>query len=267
VPDPAQAAETDQLTGRPSAAADGPLVPAPSEGEEPSAQRLRLAEDRVAHVLSAYRQLKTETEGFKERTTRTLERRFEQRHERLLLKFIDILDNFDRALEAAEQSNTDEDMVHGLILVRSQLLQVLQQEGLERIPVLGLPFDPHVSEAVEMQSVAQPEHDHAVVKELQRGYRVKGRLVRPSRVVVGAYHAPGTPEAERTTSEEVQAALGPTEQEASEIPVEVVEGPAASSDEAAEPGGGESIEDIVSRVEAQQALFPHSFEPGGGAKE
>ena len=105
-------------------------------------RRARLAEDRLAEVLTAYRKLKTENEGFRERITRNLERRFNQRHERLLLKFIDILDNLDRALEAAEQTYAGKPLIEGLILVRTQLLQTLQEEGLERIPVLGLPFDP-----------------------------------------------------------------------------------------------------------------------------
>ncbi len=101
-------------------------------------RRARLAEDRLAEVLAAYRQVKTENEDYRDRTTRNIERRFEQRRERLLLKFIDILDNLDRALEAAEQSYAGNPLIEGLILVRTQLLQTLQEEGLERIPALGL---------------------------------------------------------------------------------------------------------------------------------
>src|SRR5687768_16746335 len=61
-------------------------------------QRARLAEDRLAEVLAAYRTLKKETESFRDRMSRNMERRFQQRHARLLLKFMDILDNLDRAL-------------------------------------------------------------------------------------------------------------------------------------------------------------------------
>jgi molecular chaperone GrpE len=154
-------------------------------------QRAQLAEDRLAEVLKAYRQVKTENEGFKERITRNLERRFDQRRERLLLRFIEILDNLDRALEATEQTYTGTPMIEGIILVRTQLLSVLQEEGLERIPVLGLAFDPSVAEAVETRPVVEPEHDHVVVKELLRGYRLNGRVARPARVAVGQYHPQG----------------------------------------------------------------------------
>ena len=71
--------------------------------------------------------------------------------------------------------------------MRTQLLQTLQQEGLERIPVLGLPYDPALAEAVCLQPVADPDEDHVVVRELMRGYRLNGRIARASRAVVGIY--------------------------------------------------------------------------------
>jgi molecular chaperone GrpE len=187
---PASGEPPQPSDGAPALAAD----PAP-DGDAAQAyhQRARLAEDRLAEVLSAYRAIKSENEGFKDRTSRNLQRRFTQRHETLLLKFIDILDNLDRALEAAQRSYAGEPLLEGMILVRTQLLQRLQEEGLERIPVLGLPFDPEVSESVATQPVPDPEHDHVVVKELMRGYRVNGRVVRPSRVVIGAYQEGAPP--------------------------------------------------------------------------
>ena len=74
-----------------------------------------------------------------------------------------------------------------MILVRTHLLQTLQDEGLERIPVLGLPFDPNYSESVGTEPVSDPDQHHLVVKELLRGYRINGRVARPSRVVIGEH--------------------------------------------------------------------------------
>jgi molecular chaperone GrpE len=156
-------------------------------------RRARLAEDRLTEVLTAYRQARTENEGFRERVTRDVERQYDRRRERLLLRFIDILDNLDRALEAAETTHAGNPLVEGLILVRTQLLQTLQQEGLERIPVLGLPFDPAVSEAVGTCPVSDREDEHVVVKELLRGYRLRGRVARASRVLVGTYAGEALP--------------------------------------------------------------------------
>jgi molecular chaperone GrpE len=178
--------------GEEGKAADSGLAPAPAPAAaeaaaNPFEQRARLAEDRLAEVLAAYRTLKNENEEFRDRQSRNLERRYEQRRERLLLKFIDVLDNLDRALEAAQTSYAGQPLLEGMILVRTQLLQTLQDEGLERIPVLGLAFDPAVSESVGSEPVNDAEQHQIVVKELLRGYRLNGRVARPSRVVIGAF--------------------------------------------------------------------------------
>jgi molecular chaperone GrpE len=190
--------------------------------------RARLAEDRLGEVIEAYRQLKTENETFRDRTSRNIERRFEARHERLLLKFIDIMDNLDRALEAAQVNFASAPLVEGLILVRTQLLQAFKDEGLERIPVLGLPFDPHVSEAVATQPVTESEHHNVVIKELQRGWRLKGRIARPSRVVLGEYR-------DGVGAGDARAVPGP--------PAEATAKPAVE--------GEPSLEDIIARTEAE----------------
>ena len=242
---PAAAEPPQPSDGAPALAAD----PAP-EGEAAQAyhQRARLAEDRLAEVLAAYRTIKNDNEAFRERTTRNLQRRFTQRHETLLLKFIDILDNLDRALEAAQRSYAGEPLLEGMILVRTQLLQRLQDEGLERIPVLGTTFDPEVSESVSTQPVSDPDHHNFVVKELMRGYRVNGRVVRPSRVVIGVYQEGlvSTPAPEQVIDAPVEAATSatPTLDAGGTPPTAAAK---ASPEEL-------SIEEIVARAEAQAAL-------------
>ena len=184
------AESADAAGAEPPADLDQVLEAPPGSGPaEAFHQRARLAEDRLAEVLAAYRTLKAETEAHRERTTRNLERKYQQRHEELLLKFMEILDNLDRALDAAETSYGGQPLIEGLILVRTQLVQMLQEEGLERIPVLGLPYDPHVSEVVATTPVTDPDHHHVVMKEMLRGYRISGRVARASQVVVGEYGA------------------------------------------------------------------------------
>lgn len=271
--------------GEPASSLAEALEPAPADGAaEAYQQRARLAEDRLAEVLAAYRKLKVDNDGFRERTSKNIERRYDQRRERLLLKFIEILDNLDRALEAAESTQAAEPLIEGLILVRTQLLQTLQDEGLERIPVLGLAFDPAVSEAVQTQPVEEPDHHQVVVKELLRGYRLRGRMVRASRVVVGVY--------EGADSVAVAPPAGPAAQvieerpgeSLEELPEEDLEDLSESpfldeqldiSPPAPPPGppvpatkaeGELSLEEIVSRAEAQEALFPVAHFPGPSDK-
>jgi molecular chaperone GrpE len=212
--------------------------PAPVEVPtgNPLEQRARLAEDRLAEVMAAYRTLKNENEDFRERQSRNMERRFEQRREKLLLKFIDVLDNLDRALEAAQTSFAGQPLLEGMILVRTQLLQTLQDEGLDRIPVVGLPFDPAVSESVSTAPVKEEEQHHIVVKELLRGYRLNGRVARPSRVVIGVFEGGPTQRAEETTPAASPAEAAGSEAPAAPAPVAgPAPAPAAAPVPAAEP--------------------------------
>jgi molecular chaperone GrpE len=204
-------------------------------------QRARLAEDRLSEVLAAYRKLKNDNDGYRDRITRNLERRFDQRRERLLLRFIEILDNLDRALEAAELTHAGNSLIDGLLLVRTQLLQTLQEEGLERIPVVGLPYDPGVSEAVETRPVDDPEQHHVVLRDLQRGYRLNGRVARASKVVVGDYRGAAT-----ASAAEASVAAAPPQRVPEPLPAVAA---------AAEREPETSLQDLVSSQTDEDALF------------
>jgi molecular chaperone GrpE len=236
--DERDAPELADALGAESPANLGEVLEAPpgSGPAEAFHRRARLAEDRLAEVLAAYRSLKSEAEAHRERTTRNLERRYQQRHEELLLRFMDILDNLDRALDAAETSYGGQPLIEGLILVRTQLVQTLQEQGLERIPVLGLPYDPHVSEVVATTPVSDPDQHHVVMKEMLRGYRISGRVARPSQVVVGEYGtAAKTPPTDKTEPFLVEPPM-----------------PEAAAPEPEE----ESLEQILARAERRMAQAP-----------
>jgi molecular chaperone GrpE len=92
-----------------------------------------------------------------------------------------VMDSFNLALKNA--SAKPEDLRKGMELIYKQLQDVFQKLNVERIPAQGEPFDPRVHEAIEMvETDAAP--DHHVLDELQPGYRIKGRLLRPAMVRV-----------------------------------------------------------------------------------
>jgi molecular chaperone GrpE len=92
-----------------------------------------------------------------------------------------VIDNFSLALKNA--SAKPEDLRKGVELIHKQLQDVLQKLNVERIPAQGQPFDPNVHEAIEVVESDQAP-DHHVLEELQPGYRIKGRLLRPAMVRV-----------------------------------------------------------------------------------
>lgn len=101
----------------------------------------------------------------------------------LLEDILPVLDNFERALEA--ECRNGEEYKTGVKMILEQLRAVLKRHGLEPIEALGRQFDPNVHEAM-LQEPATGYEEGAVINELQRGYMLKGRVLRPARVKVAA---------------------------------------------------------------------------------
>jgi molecular chaperone GrpE len=100
----------------------------------------------------------------------------------LMLKLLPVLDDLERALAAIPPRQAKLGWVEGVPLIERKLRATLEAEGLEPIKALGEPFDPRFHEAV-MQGKGK---EGIVVEEIQKGYKLQDRVIRPSRVVVGS---------------------------------------------------------------------------------
>ncbi|NMD42349.1 MAG: nucleotide exchange factor GrpE [Firmicutes bacterium] len=101
-----------------------------------------------------------------------------------LKRLLAVVDNLDLALATArEDEAVPESHLEGLAMIRKQLLQLLEQEGVEPVEALGEVFDPHFHEAV-LQIPGGRGEPGSVVEEIQKGYLYKERVLRPSRVAV-----------------------------------------------------------------------------------
>jgi len=97
--------------------------------------------------------------------------------------FLPVLDNFNLALRSQTAESNDSGLRSGIELIRKQMEDALSRLGVQPVPALGQTFDPRVHEAIEM--VESGDHaDHEVIQELQRGYKLKDRLLRPAMVRV-----------------------------------------------------------------------------------
>jgi molecular chaperone GrpE len=106
-------------------------------------------------------------------------------NERLLAEIFTIVDHFDRAILSLDEGHDPEKVKEGLHIAQSELHQVLEQHGVEPVKSTGTAFDPRFHEAVAVVSEAPPgTEEGAVVEEVQRGYLLNGRLIRPSRVKI-----------------------------------------------------------------------------------
>jgi len=100
----------------------------------------------------------------------------------LVGKLLAVLDDFDRALESVPPDAHDA-WIEGVQLVERKLRTVLESEGVTPIEALGMPFDPNLHEAVAHEPTAD-HPDNQVIGEIQRGYRLHDRVIRPSLVRV-----------------------------------------------------------------------------------
>jgi molecular chaperone GrpE len=172
--------------------------------------KLENKDRQIEQVMEAYRAKKEETEKLRKRIEKTERRKFEQSKGDFIARFVEVLDNLDRAIDSIENAFDPDSVLQGIMLVRSRLVQLLKEEGLEKIFVRGQIFDPTHSEAAGMEPVEDDSQDGVVLKELQPGYMLKGSLLRVARVVVGRHGVPGASPAPARASEATTAVRTPT---------------------------------------------------------
>ena len=136
--------------------------------------------------------LQADFENLQKRTERDQQEFRVRATSALILRLLPVIDNFERALWA-EDGEGGQQLRQGVILIFRQLLEELRKEGLRPIEAEGQEFDPALHEAVESD---EPGHAaYRVVDEVQRGYLLHGKLLRPSLVRVAAATDDDTPEA------------------------------------------------------------------------
>ena len=153
-----------------------------ADAEEAAQQIEKLTEDLKAKEERVLR-LQADFENFRRRTGKEKEELSAVVTQGILKDMLPLLDNFERAM-AAEKKDA-EAFQKGVEMIYTQLQEVLKKNGLERIETQGQKFDPNYHQAV--MRVQDEEHeDDDIAQELQKGYMVKGRVIRPSMVQVVA---------------------------------------------------------------------------------
>ena len=151
------------------------------ELEAPARDALAVALAERDGYLDLAQRVQADFENYRKRAAREQERLIAHAHERLVRELLPVLDDLERALEAAER-HEEAQLVDGVKLVEQSLRSALSKEGVAEIETDGA-FDPHVHEAL----LTKPSDDAepgSVLEVVQRGYRVGDKVVRPARVIV-----------------------------------------------------------------------------------
>ena len=170
---------------RKASASGAPVVAVPREVHEKLLAHVEELEQQLEGVRDQHLRLQADFENHRKRTLKERQDAHAYGHEGVVRDLLSTVDNLDRALEAAIQSETAdlESMLQGVEMVRRELLGVLSTHAVNVIEAEGAAFDPNLHEAM-----AQKEDESVppgtVIEVLQAGYQLRDRLLRPSRVVV-----------------------------------------------------------------------------------
>jgi molecular chaperone GrpE len=133
-------------------------------------------EDRLLRMAAEF-------DNYKKRTTREFQQVVETANKDLILQLVDVLDNFQRALDSAKSAKDFDAFHRGVELIYNHLHEILTRQGLEPIEAVGQPFDPHLHEAV-MQVDDDQHPPETIVDQMQPGYLLRDKLLRAPRVIV-----------------------------------------------------------------------------------
>lgn len=153
------------------------------DNEEGSLQTELAEKDRLLEEHNdRYKRLLADFDNFRRRTRQEKEELSNIVAQNVILELLPVLDNFERALGSATNQDAEK-MLSGVEMIYRQFTQVLEKSGLTLVESIGKIFDPQQHEAVMRVEDAE-QSDGMIVEELQKGYAVKGKVIRPSMVKV-----------------------------------------------------------------------------------
>jgi molecular chaperone GrpE len=147
--------------------------------------KLTEAEQKAEENYQKYLRAQADFDNYRRRTQKEKEDQAKYASLSVIEQLLPALDNFERALTASKGTQDAESLSKGVEMVFRQMEQVLGAEGLEVIPTVGESFDPTVHQAV-MQEESDEFESGTVIEELQKGYKLKDKVIRPAMVKVSS---------------------------------------------------------------------------------
>jgi molecular chaperone GrpE len=151
-----------------------------------SASEVEQLQAKLKEAEQKYVYLYAEFENYKKRAVKERQDTLKFGWENVASGLLDVLDNLDRALQAAKPE-TDPNLMSGLKMVSAQFKSTLEKQGVTEIKSVDQPFNPELHEGVGQIPSEKPQG--TIVQEAQKGYTLHGRLLRPSRVLISSGQA------------------------------------------------------------------------------
>lgn len=183
----------------------------PDEELDKLRQELDLVRKERDELLGRLQRVSADYANFQKRVPKQVSDSVLYEKERIIRSLLPVLDNFEHTLKAHSAESTDS-VVRGVEIIYSQMVDALKSQGVEQIHALGQRFDPQRHEAM-MRREEPDKPDDIVLDELQKGYAMSGRVIRPSRVVVNKVQAaqPAEPQARQQEQQTPEASPDSTQ--------------------------------------------------------
>lgn len=153
-------------------------------GGSSDADKIQDLMDKVAELANDRLRMAAEMQNTRKRLVKQQQEDYKYRHQDILRDLAEVIDNFERAIQASEESGDFHAFHEGIEMIEKQFTGMLTEKyNLERFGEIGEAFDPGFHEAMMMEE--SPDTDGEVIKQVyQSGYRLHNRIIRPAKVVV-----------------------------------------------------------------------------------
>ena len=184
------------------------------EQKQPQAKRDELEELRAQvedlqkekdELFEKLQRVSADYANFQKRAPKQVADTISYEKEKIIKTLLPALDNFEHTLQNAHSAEDVDVLAKGIQIIYDQMLDILKSHGIEQIEALGEKFDPALHEAMTQRG--EPDRDENIVlEEFQKGYKLNGRVIRPSKVIVNKLPS------EQAAQEQGQVEQGPQEQ-------------------------------------------------------
>jgi molecular chaperone GrpE len=174
------------------------------EQQRKDREKIEELESKLASANDKYLRLMAEFDNFKRRTAKEYQQLIEQANEKLIKDLLDVREGFERAFKADTEGTDLQSFVDGMKMIFAKLDNVLHKHGLEVYCEAGQEFDPQLHDAM-MNSASDKIPEHHVAEVLEKGYKLKGKVIKHSRVIVSSGKPVSASESRSATSGDDEA--------------------------------------------------------------
>ncbi|WP_036603593.1 nucleotide exchange factor GrpE [Olivibacter sitiensis] len=160
-------------------------APGAQEGKASSTDELAKIKAELEEANNKYLRLYAEFDNFKRRISKERVELLQTAGKEVIADMLTVLDDFDRALKAIENTNEIAPIKEGVELVHHKLKSTLSKKGLKEMQAIGSDFDPEVHEAVTKIPSPTPDMEGKIIDQVEKGYYLNDKVLRHAKVVVG----------------------------------------------------------------------------------